>query len=173
MSGDAEAIRRKRKDLRLTFEAVVLQNAKHLMLELKDIDLTTDPASASYVKTEIVTVAFARQDGELLSLEGPNRYRVGDALVTGLTGSRWSVSRQRFDLKYEAVPPTRNGEDGRYAAKPIPVLAKRIDEPFAAARSAGGDTLRGNAGDWLLQYAPGDFGIADQSRFAQVYRKLG
>ena len=136
------------------------------MLELKDIDLTTDPAAASYVKAEVVTVAFARQDGELLSLEGPNRYRVGDALVTGLTGSRWSVSRQRFDLKYEAVPPTRNGEDGRYAAKPIPVLAKRIDEPFAAARSAGGDTLRGNAGDWLLQYAPGDFGIADQSRFA-------
>lgn len=141
------------------------------MLELKNIDLTTDPAAASYVKTEIVAVTFARQDGELLSLEGPNRYAVGDALVTGITGSRWSVSRQRFDLKYEAVPPTVMGEDGSYKAKPIPVLAKQIPESFSAARSEGSDILRGNAGDWLLQYAPGDFGIADQSRFAQVYRK--
>lgn len=143
------------------------------MLELKNIDLTTDPAAASYVKTEVVRVTFARRDGELLSLEGPNRYAAGDALVTGFTGSRWSVSRQRFDLKYQAVPPTLMGDDGRYQAKPIPVLAKQIPEAFTAARSAGGDVLRGNAGDWLLQYAPGDFGIADQSRFAQVYRKLG
>lgn len=143
------------------------------MLELKNIDLATDPAAASYVKTEVVAVTFARQDGELLSLEGPNRYAVGDALVTGFTGSRWSVSRERFELKYEAVPPTLMGDDGNYKAKPIPVLAKRIPEAFTAARSEGGDILRGNAGDWLLQYAPGDFGIADQSRFAQVYRKAG
>jgi len=143
------------------------------MRELKNVDLTTDPAAASYVKTEVVTVTFAREDGELLSLEGPNRYAAGDALVTGSTGSRWSVSRQRFDLKYEAVPPTRMGDDGSYRARPIPVLAKRIPEAFTAARSAGGDVLRGNAGDWLLQYASGDFGIADQTRFAQVYRKVG
>jgi PGDYG protein len=143
------------------------------MLELKNIDLTTDPAAASYVKTEVVTVTFARQDGELISLEGPNRYAVGDALVTGLTGTRWSVSRQRFDLKYEAVPPTQDGDDGSYKAKPIPVLAKQMPSAFAAARSKGGDVLRGNAGDWLLQYAPGDFGIAERSRFAQVYRKMG
>ena len=141
------------------------------MLELTNIDLTIDPAAASYVKTEVVTVTFARQDGELLSLEGPNRYAAGDALVTGLTGSRWSVSRQRFDQKYEAVAPTRFGDDGSYKAKPIPVLAKQIPEAFTAARSAGGDVLRGNAGDWLLQYAPGDFGIADQTRFARVYKK--
>ena len=58
------------------------------MLELENIDLRSDPAAASYVKTEIVDVAFARADGELASLEGPNRYRAGDALVSGSTGSR-------------------------------------------------------------------------------------
>lgn len=143
------------------------------MIELKNIDLTADPAAARYVKAEVVTVMFARGDGELLSLEGPNRYSAGDALITGITGSRWSVSRQRFDVKYEAVPPTVPGHDGSYKARPIPVLAKQIPEAFTASRSTGGDILRGNAGDWLLQYAPGDFGIADQSRFARVYRKLG
>ena len=141
------------------------------MLELKNIDLTTDPAAASYLKTEVVTVAFAPGAGELLSLEGPNRYGAGDALVTGATGSRWSVERLRFELKYEPVPPTAMGDDGRYRAKPVPVLAKQIPEAFTAARSAGGDVLRGNAGDWLLQYGPGDFGVAEQSRFARVYRK--
>lgn len=143
------------------------------MIELENIDLTADPAAARYVKTEVVAVTFARVDGELLSLEGPNRYQAGDALITGSTGSRWSVSRQRFDAKYEAVPPTATGSDGSYKAKPVPVLARQIPEAFTARRSAGGDILRGNAGDWLLQYAPGDFGIAEQSRFAQVYRKLG
>lgn len=143
------------------------------MIELKNIDLTADPAAASYVKTEVVTVMFARVDGELLSLEGPNRYAAGDALITGITGSRWSVLRQRFDAKYEPVPPTVMGNDGSYMARPIPVLAKQMPAAFTASRSAGGDILRGNAGDWLLQYAPGDFGVADQSRFAQVYRKLG
>ena len=142
------------------------------MLAMKDIDLTADPDAARYVKAETVTVTFARQEGELVSLEGPNRYQLGDALITGSTGSRWSVSRQRFEAKYEAMPPTLTGKDGHYAARPIPVLAKKISEPFTAARSAGGDVLRGNAGDWLLQYGPGDFGVAEHGRFTQVYRKL-
>ncbi len=143
------------------------------MLELKNIDLATDSAAASYVKTEIVAVTFARQAGELMSLEGPNRYAAGDALITGSTGSRWSVSRQRFELKYAPVPPACMGDEGRYQAKPIPVLAKQIPEAFTAARSAGGDVLHGNAGDWLLQYAPGDFGIAEQARFERIYTRVG
>jgi hypothetical protein len=32
--------------------------------------------------------------------------------------------------------------------------------------------LHGKAGDWLLQYGPGDFGVAEQARFARIYRKL-
>ncbi len=144
----------------------------NLMLELDNIDLTTDPAASRYIKTELVAVAFARQDGDLISLEGPNHYQAGDALITGSTGSRWVVSRHRFDAKYEAVPPTKVGEDGHYRARPVPVLARQIAEPFRARRSAGGDVLRGNAGDWLLQYGPGDFGVAEQQRFAQVYKKV-
>jgi hypothetical protein len=141
------------------------------MLELMNIDLTADPLAARYIKSEVVTVTFAQQKGDLVSLEGPNRYKVGDALITGSTGSRWSVSRERFDVKYEALTPTTPGLDGCYRARPIPVLAKQIHEPFTAERSTGGDVLRGNAGDWLLQYGPGDFGVADHHRFTQVYRK--
>ena len=79
------------------------------MIAFQNIDLRSDPAAARYVKDETVTVQFAREDGSLISLEGPNRYARGDALITGRTGSRWSVSRDRFDAKYVAVPPTAPG----------------------------------------------------------------
>ena len=142
------------------------------MLELTDIDLTTDRQAARYVKSEIVDVTFARQDGELTSAEGPNRYQTGDALITGSTGTRWSVARSRFDEKYAALAPTATNTGGRYKARPIPVLARQIGEPFTARRTAGGDMLRGNTGDWLLQYGPGDFGVANHARFTQVYQKI-
>lgn len=53
----------------------------------------------------------------------------------------------------------------------MPVLARQIHEPFTALRSAGGDRLAGRAGDWLLQYAPGDWGVCEQARFAAIYRR--
>lgn len=137
---------------------------------LRDIDLRTDPRAAPFVKNEIVSVEFAAYAGELASREGPNRYRPHDAIVTGSTGDRWVVSRDRFDAKYEAVAPTVFGAAGRYRNKPLPILAKQIHEPFSIARSSGGDVLTGRAGDWLVQYGPGDYGLVEQARFTAVYR---
>ena len=143
-------------------------NMKHLT----DIDLATDPEAAHYLKTEVVQVVFAREPGELISLEGPNKYQIGDAIITGCTGDRWSVDRDKFNAKYLPVAPTVESADGAYTAKPVPVLAKQINEPFTAARSAGRDVLRGEAGDWLMQYGPGDFGVCGQTRFARVYQRV-
>ena len=142
------------------------------MIEFTDIDLRTDILAARYVKTEIVEVAFAEESGELASPEGPNRYQPGDALITGSTGTRWSVSRDRFDAKYMAVTPTQSNMNGRYKARPVPVLARQLPEAFTVSRSVDGDRLVGEAGDWLLQYAPGDYGIAKNNRFVLVYKKV-
>lgn len=140
------------------------------MLKLIDIDLTTDPLASIFVKDEVVEVVFAKGAGELISREGPNRFAVGDALITGSTGDRWSVSRDRFDAKYLPAAPAEAGADGRYRSKPLPVLARQIGEAFTLARSAGGDVLHGKARDWVLQYAPGDFGVIENARFEKVYR---
>ncbi|MBN8476037.1 PGDYG domain-containing protein [Sulfuritalea sp.] len=142
------------------------------MRELMNVDLAGDPAADWFAKDEIVAVVFARTDGELASREGPNRYSAGDALITGSTGDRWSVSRARFEARYLPVAPLRAGEDGGYRSRPIPVRAKQMAASFAVARSAGGDLLHGAARDWLLQYAPGDFGIVEEARFRKVYRPL-
>lgn len=142
------------------------------MIELRHIDLRTDAAAQRVVKDETVAVDFAAHDGELMSLEGPNRYVPGDALITGSTGDRWVVSRERFDAKYvPADAALAHGTPGAYRNRPAVVLAKRMDEAFSLARSAnGGDVLTGNAGDWIMQYAPGDYGVVQAVRFAKVYR---
>ena len=139
------------------------------MLTLENIELRTHPQARTYVKCETVTVMFAKEPGVLMSLEGPNHYSVGDAIITGSTGSRWSVTRDRFDAKYSAGEGGAPGEDGCYDARPVPVLALEMQEPFTAQRCAGGDWLSGVKGDWVLQYQPGDYGVVDQTRFAQVY----
>jgi len=141
------------------------------MLALGRLDLRDDPQAATYVKDESVQVAFADAPGELISREGPNRYVPGDALITSGAGERWSVSRERFEAKYQAVAPTTSGTDGTYRARPVPVLARQIDQAFTLARSAGGDLLTGAAGDWVLQYAPGDYGVIVRDRFERVYRR--
>ncbi|WP_440468647.1 PGDYG domain-containing protein [Pseudomonas sp. YH-1] len=141
------------------------------MIELTQLDLRSDPAAQRVVKDETVAVEFATTAGELMSLEGPNRYAVGDAIISGATGERWVVSRQRFDPKYRpADTGLAHGEPGAYRNVPSPVLARRMDEPFTLLRSAGGDRLSGSAGDWVMQYAPGDYGVVKAERFAKVYR---
>jgi len=143
-----------------------------MMQILQHIALEADASAARYVKAEIVEVSFATVEGELISREGPNRYQIGDALICGSTGDRWSVSAARFDAKYAAILPTLPGRDGQYRARPVPVIAKQMAEPFALSRSEGGDILHGAAGDWMIQYSPGDFGIVEQQRFARVYRRF-
>ena len=137
---------------------------------LTAIDLARDPAAAMYVKDEVVHVVFATAEGELISREGPNHFQKGDALITAANGDRWSVSRDRFDAKYQASFPCNAGSNGAYQARRMAVLAKKMPVAFSIARSAGGDVLHGMAGDWLMQYAPGDFGVVENARFQRVYR---
>jgi len=141
-------------------------------MRLDNPDLTTDPQAKRAVKDETVSVEFAATAGALVSAVGPNNYCVGDALITGSTGDRWCVSRDRFDPKYDAVPPTQHGSAGFYRNRPVTVWVKRMDAAFSVARSAGGDVLYGKAGDWLVQYAPADHGIIERTRFERVYRLL-
>lgn len=141
------------------------------MPTLQHVDLRTDPAARPFVKDETVHVDFATHAGELMSLEGPNRYAPGDALITGSTGDRWVVSRERFDAKYvPADASLAQGQAGAYRNRPSVVLAKQMREAFSMARSEAGDVLHGQAGDWVLQYAPGDYGVVQARRFAKVYR---
>jgi hypothetical protein len=45
------------------------------------------------------------------------------------------------------------------------------DPPFTIARCPGDDWIIGCSMDWLIQYGPGDFGIVQNEKFRQVFRK--
>lgn len=140
--------------------------------ELAGIDLRADTAAHWVVKDEVVAVEFAPADGVLQSAVGANRYVAGDALLTGSTGDRWCVSRDRFDAKYGPEPGVQAGRAGLYRNLPQRIRGKQIAVAFSIARSTGGDVLRGAAGDWLLEYAPGDYGVVARARFEAVYRLM-
>lgn len=138
--------------------------------QLGGIDLRDDAGAHWVVKDEVVTVDFALTASVLQSAVGANRYAAGDALLTGSTGDRWCVSRDRFDTKYRPEGVIRAGESGRYRNVPQRIRGKQMAVAFSIARSTGGDVLRGAAGDWLVQYAPGDYGVVARARFEAVYR---
>ena len=137
------------------------------------VDIRHDRTARRARKRAIAaSVEFASARGTLATREGPVAYAEGDALLTGIEGERWPVPRQRFDETYEPVAPLRTGKPGWYRKRPQIVWAKLMREPFTVALAGGRGTLRGSAGDWLLEYAPGDQSVVSAAAFAETYELL-
>lgn len=137
------------------------------------MDLRLDPAAHRARKRPgALTVEFAQQGGTLSTREGPVKYASGDALMTGSAGERWPVPRAEFDASYEPFAPLRPGKPGRYRKRALVVWAKQMCDRFAVSLSNGRGELTGEAGDWLVQYAPNDWGVVGGALFAQTYELL-
>jgi hypothetical protein len=140
---------------------------------MNPVDLREDRAARRARKLALeMQVEFAAADGTLVTREGPVTYVSGDALLTGIEGERWPVPRQRFDETYEPIAPLRPGKPGAYRKRPQVVWAKPMRETFTVELGNGRGTLRGNSGDWLLQYAPGDLSVVSTTVFAKTYELL-
>ena len=136
-------------------------------------DLAQDPSARRARKRPVeVRVEFAPSAGTLRTHEGDVRYRAGDALVSGALADRWPVPRATFDASYLPVPPTRAGEGGIYRKQARDVLVRRMDGPFSVTLGDGRGDLAGAAGDWLVQYAPGDLAIVAGAIFGDTYELL-
>ncbi len=61
----------------------------------------------------------------------------------------------------------RAGQDGTYRRRPGEVLARQFDRPFSMQLGGKCGVPRGRAGDWLVQYAAGEFGVVS----AEVVRR--
>lgn len=120
----------------------------------------------------VVQVEFAGGDGTLETQEGPVHYSKHDALLTGIGRERRRVGRDRFDATYVPVAPTRHGKAGPYRKRPMLVWAKPMHHPFDVAVDRDRESLRGQAGDWLVQYAPSDISVVGARLFAQTYELL-
>jgi hypothetical protein len=133
-------------------------------------DLRTDRNALRVRKRPIpVSVIFATAAGICDTLEGPVRYRAGDALLTGVQNEQWPVERHVFTSTYAPVPPTEAGQNGQYLKLPSETLAIRLNRPITVAVGQTGNPLRGHPGDWLLRYADGAHGIVRDEIFHESY----
>ena len=105
--------------------------------------------------------------------EGVVHARPGDAILTGLSGEHWRVSREHFAEKYRPVPPTAAGESGRYASLPYRIMAVPMTEAFEVVLADGVSRLHGSAGDWLVDYGDGSLGIVSPPIFDTTYEIIG
>ena len=115
-----------------------------------------------------VTVRFAKMDGICATLEGPVHYRAGDAILTGMVGETWPVERRKFDERYTSTDSATTGMNGEYVKKPLEVLALRLDKQIEIPMPGGG-LLKGEPGDWLLQYGASDYGVVRDDIFRATY----
>lgn len=116
-----------------------------------------------------VSVRFASEPGTIRTPEGVVIVRPGDAIITGIAGEHWRVSRRRFPDKYRAVAPTVAGEPGQYASLPYRVLALRMEETFDVVLADGESRLSGQRGDWLVDYGDGSLGVVATAIFDTTY----
>ena len=136
-------------------------------------DLSEDrTARRARKRAVVVQVEFAATGGTLPTQEGPVSYSTGDALLTGTEGERWPVPRAMFDVNYAPVAPLRSGRPGAYRKRPREVWAKPMTDTFDVTLDRGRGTLHGQAGDWLVQYAPSDLSVVSERVFAQTYELL-
>jgi hypothetical protein len=133
-------------------------------------DLSADPATVRVRKRPMpVSVRWTVADGICSTLEGDVAYHAGDPILTGPEHEQWTMPRDRFDARYEAIAPTVGGADGLYRKKPAIVHALRLGGPRNVRIRGEGNVLHGEAGDWLLQYGADDYGIVAASIFDKTY----
>ena len=124
-----------------------------------------------YARKQVHTiqVEFAQSACTVQTTEGLVHVRPGDAIITGMGGERWRVSREHFGDKYRPVAPTREGESGAYASLPNRVLALPMTETFQVLLADGKSRLSGGTGDWLVDYGDGSLGIVSKAVFPTTY----
>jgi len=120
-----------------------------------------------------VPVEFAASAGTIDTLEGAVRHEAGAAILTGAAGERWPVERAKFDAAYEPAQGIQAGQPGAYRKRPVDVLARQLTEEMEVPVGASASMLKGQPGDWLVQYGWRDFGIVAKAIFEQTYDVLG
>jgi PGDYG protein len=135
--------------------------------------ITDDPRRVEARKREhTVHVRFTAVACTVQTTEGLVHAKPGDAILTGIAGEHWRVSRARFAEKYRPVPPTIEGEAGPYTSLPNRVHALPMDHSFEVLLADGVSRLAGHAGDWLIDYGDGSLGIVSRPIFATTYEIL-
>jgi hypothetical protein len=91
-------------------------------------------------------------------------YKKGSAIMNNGKGKLWAIPPDDFKRTYTIDP-------GGKTATPVPQrrYAVQMREPFRVKPSWSNVPLHGKAGDFLVQYGPGDYGAVDADEFKKTY----
>jgi hypothetical protein len=120
-----------------------------------------------------VQVRFATEACTVQTNEGFVQAKPGDAILTGINGEHWRVSKARFPDKYRPASSTTSGADGAYISLPNRVFAVPMSTGFEVLLADGESKLAGRAGDWLVDYGDGSLGVVSTKVFDQTYEVVG
>ncbi len=118
-----------------------------------------------------VSVEIAQVGQSVPTAEGDVDARPGDAIVTGVRGERWPVSRSRFLRTYDAERGTCAGDSGFYRKRVRMVRALQVHEQFKVVIEEGERELIGQPGDWLLDHGNGVLGVVADEVFDLIYER--
>lgn len=113
-------------------------------------------------------VRFAGSGGEIVqTLEGPVKAEPGTPILTGVKGEEWPIPAGNLYLNYDY-----NSLEGVCTKKYVEVTAQQLTEPAQVKVAWCDDVLKGNPGDYLVTYKPGDVGIVQREIFEETYERL-
>ena len=148
---------------------LLLENWRKYLNETIGLDeqpeLSQDPDGFETAKRPIpLNFRYAEEAETIETKEGPVTAEAGAAIMTGTEGEQWPIPGEKFEQTYDVLEP------GTAAKKNIPVFAKEMAEPFQVKVSWSDDLLGGEAGDYLVQYGPGDYGVVGREIFEKTYK---
>ena len=148
---------------------LLLENWRQYLTEVvgadENPDLSQDPDAFETAKKPIpLEFRVAEEDETIQTKEGRVEASVGDVIMTGTEGEQWPIPREKFKQTYDVLEP------GKAAKKNIPVFAKELLEPFHVKVSWSDALLQGEAGDYLVQYGVGDYGVVGREIFRKTYK---
>ena len=148
---------------------LLLENWRKYLNETIGLDeqpeLSQDPNGFETAKKPIpLNFRYAEEAETIETKEGPVTAEAGAAIMTGTEGEQWPIPGEKFEQTYDVLEP------GTAAKKNIPVFAKEMAEPFQVKVSWSNDLLQGEAGDYLVQYGPGDYGVVGREIFQKTYK---
>lgn len=114
-------------------------------------------------KTITLSYEIAQHEHMVETREGPVLAQDGDAIITGSQGERYPVPSAVFGKTYRKVP------DSLQCVR-LAKIVKVTCEPVAfEVTTPQGAVLRGKAGDYRVEYAPGDQAVVSASVFHTLY----
>lgn len=117
----------------------------------------------------VLSVVFCEEPTIIDTLEGSVRCEPDDAILYGVHGEQWPVTRGLFKKLYEPVFPVKMGENGLYRSLSHEVDAAKLTLHCTIPLPDNRGDLSGNAGDWLLRQHDESYGIVAEDIFAKTY----